>query len=149
MSAALLLGLFFFAPPLERGFDLDRLSGAPERVEVAAAPLVVHFWASWCEGCVEELPALARAAESCRDAQTRVLLVNAGESSAAVRAFSRPLGLSAHVLLDPKGAAWRRSGARGLPANWIWNGREGRLVEGPMRADEWRALLEGLGCRAR
>jgi thiol-disulfide isomerase/thioredoxin len=148
MPAALLLGLFFFAAPLEAGLEFEDLSGAREKIEVAAAPLVVHFWATWCESCAEELPALAREAEACDGSAVRVVLANAGEDAADARGMSERLGVTARVRVDPKGELWRRSGARGLPASWIWDGRRARLIEGAKSVAEWRELLGNLGCLA-
>jgi thiol-disulfide isomerase/thioredoxin len=148
MPAALLLGLFFFAAPLEAGLELEDLSGAREKIEVAAAPLVVHFWATWCESCAEEMPALARAAEACEGSAVRVVLANTGEAASEARAMSERLGVEKRVRLDPKGELWRRSGARGLPASWIWDGHSARMIEGAKSESAWTELLGELGCHA-
>ena len=38
--------------------------------------LLVHFWATWCKPCLEELPALLRAKETLEKKKFRILLVS-------------------------------------------------------------------------
>jgi len=107
---------------------------------------VLHFWASWCPECIEELPALARAAQACDPARVRVIAVNVAETPEQVRQYlsGNPIALS--VLLDPRGKAWRGAGLWGMPANLWWTQGGVRTREGPTRAEEWRRSLGELGC---
>jgi thiol-disulfide isomerase/thioredoxin len=106
--------------------------------------LVVHFWASWCPECAEELPVLEAVAARCAGS-VRVRPVNVGEPLAAAEAFRTRHGLRLPLLRDPDGKLFRRF-ASGLPANLIWT-REGRRVAtGPYERAEWEALLAELGC---
>lgn len=84
-------------------------------------PHLVHFWATWCAPCVEELPALLAAAE---EEEIDLLAVTA-EDWSVVEAWFRGEVPSA-VVRDSRGdaaEAWRVSG---LPDTFVV--RDGRVV---------------------
>jgi thiol-disulfide isomerase/thioredoxin len=111
--------------------------------------LVVHFFATWCPSCAEELPELARAATACADT-LEIALVDVDEEPDAVRGFLAAHGLALPTLRDPGGRAWRASvGGRGLPANLIWTEGQRRSDVGPKEPGKWRALFAELGCEGR
>jgi len=108
--------------------------------------LVVHFWATWCPTCVEELGVLDSVAQSCQHGVVRVVTVNVGEEAAQVKAFTRELGLRLPVLRDPRGEMWRELSGVGLPINLIWTHDERRIDIGPHDASAWAETLRSLGC---
>ncbi len=130
--------------------ELRTLDGAEVRVarDPGESALVLHFWASWCPECREELPALERVAHMCAAAHVRVLAVNVGETAEQARRFAEEQGLTLTVLLDERGRAWRRAGLRGLPANLVWTADGVQSSEGPESAARWREQLSALGCKA-
>ena len=133
----------------EGDLHLETLSGEPEMLSLAQGEraLVVHFWATWCRECVEELPVLAKAVPSCAGSGIRIVAVNVGEDRGAIERFLAPLELDLTVLRDPRGQVWRRVSGIGLPTNLTWTS-EGREVEaGPRDAATWRRILGALGCR--
>jgi len=76
------LGLALLAS-LGAGGDALHLVSLDDRPVVLRAPeapgaLVAHFWATWCTSCMEELPALARAADRCDPAAVRIVAVDVG-----------------------------------------------------------------------
>lgn len=85
--------------------------------------VVLNFWASWCEPCVSEMPALLRLAEGWADQGLAVLAINYQESEAKVRSFldlvfgEIPEALP--VLMDRDGAAARAWTPRVLPTTVI------------------------------
>ncbi|MDB5957873.1 TlpA disulfide reductase family protein [Ramlibacter sp.] len=68
-------------------------------------PVLLNFWASWCEPCRAEMPALQQLAREHRGEGVQVLAVNYRETEAAVRRFLQTTGLDLPVLLDREGAA--------------------------------------------
>ena len=92
------------------------------RVDLAALrgrPVVVNFWATWCEPCVREFPLLARAAAGHRAARLAVVGVLYRDQPDAARAFVRQHGGSWPVGVDADGrtaAAW---GVVGLPQTFF------------------------------
>jgi cytochrome c biogenesis protein CcmG, thiol:disulfide interchange protein DsbE len=100
------------APALRlRALDGGRLDLAALR----GRPVVVNFWASWCDPCVREFPLLARAAAGHRAARLAVVGVLVKDQPDAARAFVRQHGGTWPVGVDADGrtaAAW---GVVGLP----------------------------------
>lgn len=106
--------------------------------------LVVNFWATWCPPCVAEMPAFDRAQALLQDEGIRVLPLSSDRGGAAqVRPFYERLGLRhLPILLDPRGAAARAFGARGLPTTVIINRahREVARLEGEAVWDDAAVL---------
>jgi len=107
---------------------------------------VLHFWATWCPECVEELPAVARAAQTCDPARVRVVAVNVAESPEQVQRYAAEHAIALEILLDPRGKVWRGAGFWGLPANLWWTRDGVRVREGAAPEDSWSRELRELGC---
>ena len=108
--------------------------------EFAGKGLVINLWATWCVPCVAELPALAALAGRVRDAGILVLPLSSDRGGApVVEKYYRKHGIEGlPVWLDPKGAAARAWGARGLPTTLIVDrqGRERGRMEGAVGLGE-------------
>ena len=128
--------------------ELSSLDGRPVALSRPAGPgaLVVHFWATWCPSCVEELPLLARAAASCGPERVRVVTVNVGESEEEIQRYLSEHRMTLEVLSDPRASVWRELSGDGLPLNLTWTAATRRVALGPRSEDEWVAALGRLGC---
>ena len=106
--------------------------------DFAGLGLVVNLWATWCPPCVAEMPALDRAQEALAAEGVQVLALSSDrEGRAKVEPFYRDRGIRHLGLwLDPRGAAQRALGARGLPTTVVIDrkGMERARLEG---AAEW------------
>jgi thiol-disulfide isomerase/thioredoxin len=145
----LLLGLL--ALPAWGGEDLSLVGpgGAAVALRPAAGQvLLLHFWATWCPTCLEDLANLQQAAAACSEERLRVVAVNVGEGDAEISDFVRRHGVRLPILRDPKGRVWRKVDGRGLPMNLFWSHEGKRTDVGPKREDQWRAEFGSLGCEA-
>lgn len=119
-------------------FRLDDLAGTQHDLGKTNANVVlVHFFATWCEPCREELPALQRLIERSGVSDLAVLVVSVGEPDDRVRRFFASMQLSFPVLLDRErqvAKAWR---VETLPTTFVLNRKlEPRLmVEGEFAWD--------------
>ena len=82
--------------------------------------VMVHFWATWCPPCVEELPTLAKLYEELKGGDFEMLAVSVDEGgSAAVNAFLRKNGLHLPVLLDPGAPVSHLYGTYKFPETYV------------------------------
>ena len=66
--------------------------------------VVLHFWASWCPPCVEEMKALQSLSAELQGLGFQPLSIDVGEEKAVVEVWLRPLGIGYPILLDPDSA---------------------------------------------
>ena len=105
-------------------FELSALDG--RKIELAALRgrvVLINYWATWCEPCRDEMPAIDRLREKMKGRPFEVLAVNFGESEERVSAFVAKLNLSMPILLDPyknSVEAWK---VRGLPMTFLVDAR--------------------------
>jgi thiol-disulfide isomerase/thioredoxin len=103
-------------PPL----DLDALDGeGVSLADYAGRPVLVHFFATWCEPCVAEIAALERLAARRRGESFAVLAVDVGEVDARVRRFFAERPVSFPVLVDRDRAVTRAWEVVGLPTSFV------------------------------
>ena len=98
--------------------------------------VLLNFWASWCEPCRAEMPALQALAQRHGSEKLRVLAVNFKDSEATVQRFVQRSGLNLPVLLDPQGRIARQWGVSVFPST-VLIGADGQ-VQGVVRGEfDW------------
>ena len=100
--------------------------------------VLVQFWASWCEPCADELPALVKLQASHRGRPFAVLTVNYGEGPARVEQFKREHAVELPVLLDRDRRAAAAWGVGGLPMSFLVDA-EGRVRSSLFGEADWSA----------
>ena len=107
--------------------------------DYAGRGVVLNLWATWCVPCVAEMAALDELARRAPDGIAVLALSSDRGGAAAVQRFYGERGIrTLPVLLDPRGAAARALGARGIPTTVLIDraGQERARVEG---AADWGA----------
>lgn len=95
------------------------LDGAPLAIGTEAdRPVLIHFFASWCEPCDEELPSLAAFARARHD-KLRLIGVNVAEPASHAKKFVARFDLPGEVALDEDKSIAGAFKVRGLPATIV------------------------------
>jgi peroxiredoxin len=81
--------------------------------------VLVHFFATWCEPCREELPALKRLVERADSRGLAVLAISVAEVPIRVRRFLGETPVNFPVLLDQDRAVAKSWGVDTLPTTFI------------------------------
>jgi thiol-disulfide isomerase/thioredoxin len=146
--AVLLLPLLLLAAAGRGPLEFTALDGGVSDFSGtdADSPLILHFWATWCPSCAEEMQVLELEAAACAPGRVAVVAVNVDEDVETVRRYWKKHDLKLTVVRDAGGDEWRRLGGRGLPFNWIKHPKGSRTLTGPRDASAWRAVLAELGC---
>jgi peroxiredoxin len=98
--------------------------------------VLVNFWATWCEPCREEMPAMNALRRSLAGRPFEVLAVNLGEPESRIRRFLEAMPLDFPVLLDRDMAAAKAWQARILPASFVV-GPDGHIRYSALGALDW------------
>jgi cytochrome c biogenesis protein CcmG, thiol:disulfide interchange protein DsbE len=131
--------------PPAPAFALPVLGHSAQRVSLsvyAGRPLIVNFFASWCEPCQQETPLLAR---FYRGERSQVALVGLDENDILGHAlsFTRAKGVTYPVGWDPKAAAASAYGVGGLPQTFFLDARH-RIVDRIFGAVTLAELSKGI-----
>jgi cytochrome c biogenesis protein CcmG, thiol:disulfide interchange protein DsbE len=118
------------ADPAAPAFTLPVLGHSGQRVSLsdyAGKPLIVNFFASWCDPCKKETPLLAR---FYRNEHGKVALVGLDENDAAGSAlsFTHANGVTYPVGFDPRVTVASAYGVDALPQTFFLNARH-RIVD--------------------
>ena len=144
--------------PVGRG-SIAPAFALPERPgpgEISLASLrgqvvLLNFWATWCEPCEREMPAMQRLYEKLEPAGLHLLAVSVDDDKEIVDLFRKRFGLSFKILWDPDKRVSDAYQTYRYPETLLI-GRDGVVVERYVGPRDWdsplyeariRRLLEG------
>ncbi len=137
VAAFAVFGLAGKGPPAGRAapaLPRERLAGSEVTLaSLRGHPALVTFWASWCEPCAQEAPALERFSQGLHG-QATLVGVNWGDTSlSAARSFIRRYRWTFPNLRDPEETAGHDYGVTGLPTTFVIDasGRLRATLRGP------------------
>jgi len=130
-------------------FMLREASGEALRLaDLRGHPLILHFWAMWCEPCRAELPALEALARDLADSGVVLLAVSIDEEAdaARIRRYAQDLGMTFGVYIAREGDISERYWSWGVPATYLID-PSGLLVARALGPRDWtsaamQSLLE-------
>ena len=99
--------------------------------------ILLNIWATWCQPCRVEMPALERLSRQLATTDFKVVAVSVdvGDSS-EVMAFTRDLGLTFDILHDPTRKIEQRYQTTGVPESFVID-RHGAIVKKVIGAVSW------------
>ena len=135
-------------------FSLPRLSvdasapGAPDAPGAGAPPIelaalagrvvLVNFWATWCEPCEEEMPAMERLYQRLHGGRFLLVAVSIDDEDAKVGEFVKRYSLTFPIAMDRTKAVSAAYQTTGVPESLLID-RDGRIVERYVGPREWDA----------
>lgn len=126
-------------------FERSDLYGQLIRLsDLRGAPVIINFWATWCEPCRIEMPVLQTLYEARKAEGLRILAVNLGESPDKIRDWQATLGLTYDMLVDEQQLVAALYYLRGQPSTYVVspNGIITQIFYGPASES---ALMAALG----
>jgi peroxiredoxin len=131
--AAVLLLLLLLVPRGPRGpriigegdrapeFRLTSLDGRQVSLsDFKGKVVMVHFWATWCPPCVEEMPTIEKLYRNFQGKDFEILAVSVDEGGPdAIRSFLKQNRLTLPVLLDPGAPVSKTYGTFKFPETYI------------------------------
>jgi cytochrome c biogenesis protein CcmG/thiol:disulfide interchange protein DsbE len=118
------------ADPAAPAFSLPVLGHSGQKIalaDYAGKPLIVNFFASWCQPCQQETPLLAR---FYRTEQAKVAIVGLDENDvlSSAMSFTRKEGVGYPVGFDPQVTAASAYDVAALPQTFFLDARH-RIVD--------------------
>ncbi len=138
-------------PPRAQAFTLAALGHPGQHISLAqyaGHPLILNFFASWCEPCQRETPLIARFYRSHRSSVI-IVGIDVNDTSSAGLAFARKMGVAYPVASDPAPMAMALSyGVTALPQTFFLNAQH-RIVKRVIRAVTLTDLRTGVATMTR
>jgi thiol-disulfide isomerase/thioredoxin len=129
--------------------DLATGDSVTLRERYRGAVTLLNVWATWCEPCRTEMPAMEQVYQALAPAGFKIAAVSIDEGDPEeVRAFGQELGLSFDLLQDRSNGVAQLYQTTGVPESFLLN-RQGIIVKRLIGPHDWnspvnRGLIERL-----
>jgi peroxiredoxin len=101
-------------------FELQTINGSTlDLKSLRGLPVLINFWATWCEPCKVEMPDLQAIYEAYKDRGLRIVAINLGESPETAYSWVQQMNLSFDVVLDPTAKIATLYQLRGQPSTYV------------------------------
>lgn len=139
------------APGFALARHAPRAGASAEMVDLdsfAGRVVLVNFWATWCEPCEQEMPAMQRLYARFAREDFELLAISIDEEPEKIDEFVARYALGFPILLDPGKKVAGAYQTMGVPESLLVD-RQGRIVEryvGPREwdSDEYVARIQAL-----
>ena len=116
--------------PAAPSFTLTALGDPSQHITLSqykGKPLIVNFWASWCDPCQRETPLLASWYKQ-QHGHVVIVGLDENDNTASALKFARAKGVSYPIGVDPQLAAANAYEVSGLPQTFFLNAQH-RIVD--------------------
>ena len=96
----------------------------------------LHFWASWCGPCVEEMPTIQILADDLKNEKFQIVMINTAEDEDAIFTFLAEMNIELNSLVDADGQVTEVWKPRGLPTTFLIN-PQGEVKYQAIGGREW------------
>lgn len=96
----------------------------------------LHFWASWCGPCREEMPAIQHLANAMQDESFKIIMINTAEDEDTIFEFLAAINVELNTLMDVDGLVTEVWKPRGLPTSFLINPK-GEIKYQAIGGREW------------
>ena len=109
--------------------------------ELSGTPLVLNFWASWCDPCADESPVLEQGWQRSKRKGVLFLGLDMQDLRGDARAFLSDVGITYPSVRDPGKKTSKQYGATGIPETYFIspNGRVVAHVVGTVSSEQLTA----------
>lgn len=106
-------------------FTLSDLDGKEwKSSDFAGKPLIVDFWATWCNTCKETIPKLADLSEKYKGQGLTVIGISVDKGSEEkIKKAAKRLGINYLVLHDKDNTLSKTFGFSGIPSVYVYNAK--------------------------
>ena len=105
---------------IAQNFTLNDIDGEKFELEDARGSWVfLHFWASWCGPCREEMPAIQKLADELNGDRFQIVMINTAEDEDTIFEFLAAIGVELNSLMDADGLVTEAWKPRGLPTTFL------------------------------
>lgn len=121
-------------------FTLKQLRGGQLSLrDLEGQTVLIHFWATWCFSCREELPSLERISRKYKDKNLTVLSVCADRGNiSGIKKAIKDAGVTFPTLLDADGTVRNKYEVRAFPTTYII-GSDGKFISKHVGAVDWES----------
>lgn len=113
-------------------------AGSLELASLAGRVVLVNFWATWCEPCEQEMPAMQRLYERLPRDRFELVAISIDDEESKVAEFVARYSLTFPVLLDPSKRVAEAYQTMGVPESLLID-PDGHVVERYVGPREWDA----------
>ena len=101
-------------------FKLDNTDGESFELDSTRGQWVfLHFWASWCGPCREEMPTIQKLSETLDSDKFKIVMINTAEDEDTIFTFLAGISVEIDTLMDVDGQVTEVWKPRGLPTTFL------------------------------
>ena len=130
-------GIRFYETGAAQNFVLQDIDGEDFELKSTRGHWVfLHFWASWCGPCVQEMPTIQILADNLKDENFQIVMINTAEEEDAIFTFLGEMNIELNSLMDADGQVSEVWKPRGLPTTFLIN-PQGEVKYQAIGGREW------------